>query len=184
MSEGHAHVDPSNKKIALLIAVLALTLAFSETLGKGAQTDALALNIEASNLWNFFQAKTVRMTVLRTAADEVAIGAGGTPNEAAQAQVKKWRETAERYDSEPSTGEGRKELAERAKKAEVRRDRAMAAYHHYELASAAVQIAIVMASASIIVAMNALVWVSGGLGIVGVVLSLIGFFAPTAVHLF
>jgi hypothetical protein len=44
------HIDPSNRKIALLIAVLALVLAFSETLGKGAQTAALSLNIEASNL--------------------------------------------------------------------------------------------------------------------------------------
>ena len=38
MSAGHGHIDPSNKKIALLIAVLALVLAFSETLGKAAQT--------------------------------------------------------------------------------------------------------------------------------------------------
>ena len=30
---GAGHIDPSNKKIALLIAVLAAFLAFSETLG-------------------------------------------------------------------------------------------------------------------------------------------------------
>ena len=35
-------------------------------LGKSAQTHALALNIEASDTWNFFQAKTIRQTVLRT----------------------------------------------------------------------------------------------------------------------
>ena len=58
-----------NKKIALLIAVIALFLAFSETLGKSAQTAALSSTIEASNLWNFFQAKTIRQTSLRTAAD-------------------------------------------------------------------------------------------------------------------
>ena len=62
-----------NKGVALLISVLALVLAFSETLGKGAQTNALALNIEASNLWNFFQAKTIRQTVLRTAAVPVLL---------------------------------------------------------------------------------------------------------------
>ena len=42
MSAGHGHIDPSNKKIALLIAVLALVLAFAETLGKSAQTNAEA----------------------------------------------------------------------------------------------------------------------------------------------
>ncbi len=48
---GAGHIDPSNKKVALLIAVLAAFLAFSETLGSSAQTEALSRNIEASNLW-------------------------------------------------------------------------------------------------------------------------------------
>ena len=63
------HISGSNKKIALLIAVIALFLAFSETLGKSAQTAAISDNVEASNLWAFFQAKTIRMTTLATAAD-------------------------------------------------------------------------------------------------------------------
>jgi len=71
MSGHGAHVDPSNKRVALLIALLALVLAFSETLGKSAQTAALTHNIEASNLWSFFQAKTIRMTTLRTAAESM-----------------------------------------------------------------------------------------------------------------
>ena len=71
MSEAHVHVDPSNKKVALFIAVLALVLAFAETLGKGSQTSALASHIEASDLWAFFQAKTIRQTTVRTAAEEM-----------------------------------------------------------------------------------------------------------------
>ncbi len=182
MSGGHGHVDHhSNKGIALLISILALVLAFSETLGKSAQTTALSANIEASNLWAFFQAKTIRQTVLRTAAEELAIV---VQNENARKQVEKWRETAQRHQSEPDTGEGRDQLAARAKEAEKKRDRNLAAYHHYELASAAVQIAIVLASASIITAIAALTWIAAGLGVLGVVFSAIGFFAPTAVHLF
>ena len=51
MAGGHgAHVEPHNKEIALLISILALVLAFSETLGKSAQTAALSYNIDASNL--------------------------------------------------------------------------------------------------------------------------------------
>ena len=183
MSGGHGHVDHGgNKGIALLISVLALVLAFSETLGKGAQTAALASNIEASNLWAFFQAKTIRQTVLRTAAE--GSDAFSNQNESVKKQASKWRETAARYQSEPETGEGRDQLAARAKQAEKKRDRSMAAYHHYELASAAVQIAIVLASASIITAMPALVWTAGALGFVGVAFCIIGFFFPMAVHLF
>lgn len=184
MSGAAGHVDPSNKKIALLIAMLALVLAFSETLGKAAQTSALSHNIEAANLWNFFQAKSIRMTTVRTAADALAVESGDTPPERTLKQIAKWRETADRYDSEPSTGEGRKELAARAKSAEARRDHAMAAYHQYELASGAVQIAIVLASATIITGIIALAWIAGGLGIVGIAFSLLGLLAPTAVHLF
>jgi uncharacterized protein DUF4337 len=182
MAHGHGHAEHGgSKEIALLIAVLALVLAFAETLGKSAQTAGLAYNIEASNLWAFFQAKTIRQTVLRTAAEEIE---SGNPGEAARKQAAKWKETAQRYQSEPETGEGRDQLAKRAKDAEQKRDRAMAAYHHYELASAAVQIAIVLASASIITAMTVLAWIAGGLGVVGALFCGIGFFAPTAVHLF
>jgi hypothetical protein len=182
MSAGHAHTDHhGNKEVALLISILALVLALAETLGKAAQTEGLAYNIEASNLWAFFQAKTIRQTVLRTAAEELE---AGNPGEGAKKQVAKWKEAAERYQSEPETGEGRKELAARAKEAEKKRDRSLAAHHHYELASGVVQIAIVLASAAIITTMPALVWIAGALGLVGIAFCGIGLFAPTAVHLF
>ncbi len=182
MSGHGAHVDPSNKRVALLIALLALVLAFSETLGKSAQTAALTHNIEASNLWSFFQAKTIRMTTLRTAAESMEATPG--LSDAAKGQVAKWKATATRYDSEPDTGEGRKELMARAKEQEAKRDRAMSAYHHYELASALVQIAIVLASAMIITGIAVLGWIAVALGGLGIVFSGIGFFAPTAIHLF
>ncbi|HEV7804128.1 MAG TPA: DUF4337 domain-containing protein, partial [Burkholderiales bacterium] len=181
------HVDPSNKKVALLIAVLALLLAFSETFGKSAQTEALSRNIEASNLWSFFQAKTIRMTTLRTAAEQLELQLASATGEAKQAIAKRiddWRKAASRYDSEPDTGEGRKELAQRAKAAEATRDRSLAAYHQYETASAALQIAIVLASAEVITGAGFLLWASMGLGVLGLLFTALGFFAPTAIHLF
>ncbi len=192
MSAGHghgpAHHDEGSKRIGLLIAILALVLAFAETLGKGAQTQALSLNIEASNLWTFFQAKTVRLTMMKTAAETAALELVQTTDPKAKdlidKQITGWRKTAERYDSEPETKEGRKELAARAKATEQKRDRALAAYHNYEIASGAVQIAIVLASASIITGLAVLVWIAAALGVLGVAFSLIGFFWPTAVHLF
>lgn len=184
MSGAHgAHIEPHNKEIALLISVLALVLAFSETLGKSAQTAGLAYNIEASNLWAFFQAKSIRQTSIRTQAESLQVQFGDKVPEAVTKQIETWKKTADRYQSEPETGEGRKELAERAKAAEQKRDRAMAAYHHYELSAAAVQIAIVMASASIITTMAALAWIAGGLGAIGIAFCVIGFWFPTAVHL-
>jgi hypothetical protein len=185
-SEDHGHDTPRNKRIALLIAVLALVLALSETLGNGAQTAGLSYNIEASNLWSFFQAKTVRMTTVRTASELLETELAGEQSAPVRAAIEKrieaWEKTAARYDSEPETQEGRKELATRAKAAEENRDRALAAHHTYELASAAVQIAIVLASAAIITGLMVLAWIAGALGIAGAVLTAIGTFAPTLLH--
>lgn len=186
-AEHAEHASGSNKTIALLISVIALFLAFSETLGKGAQTEALAKNVEASNLWAFFQAKSIRRTTVQTVAEHARLSLGVTQDEAAKAALQKqiddWQKTAQRYRSEPETGEGSEQLAERAKHAEHDRDLAMARYHHYEVASAAFQIGIVLASATIITGMIALAWISGLLAVGGLAFTAIGLFAPHAVHL-
>lgn len=188
--EEHAHKEGKasrNKKIAVLISVLAALLAITEAGGKSAQNASLSANIEASNLWAFFQAKTIRMTTMRTAADalEVAV-AGMVPEDKAPVVAKRigdWRAAANRYDSEPETGEGRKELAARAKSAEAVRDRALAAYHMFEYGSAALQIAIVLSSAAVVTGTLMLAYFAGGLGLLGIAFGLLGWLAPTLIHL-
>jgi hypothetical protein len=175
-----------NKKTALLISILALFLAFSEMLGKGAQTEALTLNIKSSDTWNFFQAKTVRQTAIRTAAEGAAAQSGAITDpqvkSAIDKQIEAWRATVARYDSDPKEKDGRKELRAQAEHYEHERDTALARYHHYEMASAALQIGIVLASAAVITSMTILIWAAGGLGIVGLIFMGIGLWAPHAVH--
>jgi hypothetical protein len=186
-AEHAEHVSSENRKIALLIAVIALFLALSETLGKGAQTESIARNVEASNLWAFFQAKSIRRTVVQTAADQARLNLAPAGDDAARAalqkQIEDWQKTAARYRSEPETGEGTEQLSERAKHAEEERNLATAKYHHFELASAAFQIAIVLASATIITGMIALAWISGLLAAAGLAFTALGMFAPHALHL-
>jgi hypothetical protein len=186
MSAEHgSHIDPSNKRIALLVAVLAAFLAICEMGGKSAQTEVLTQHVEAANLWTFFQAKTVRQTVLRTAAE--ALGAeykapADIPPSVAKL-IDKWQATAQRYETEPQTGEGRSELMARAKMHEQQRERARAAYHLFEYGSAAFQLAIVLAGAAALTNVMALALVSGGLGILGTLLTALGFCGPTLLHL-
>jgi hypothetical protein len=199
---GGGLLDARNKKVALLIAVIALFLAFSETLGKSAQTAAISYNVEASNLWAFFQAKTIRQTAVQVGTEilKLDLARDSDPAAAKAALAKRinsWEAIAKRYDSElmepparkevnlnPPYGEGRRELMARAIAAEKKRDTAMERYHHYEVASAAFQIGIVLASATVITGMIALTWLAAGLGLIGVAFVAIGFFAPHAVHLF
>jgi Domain of unknown function (DUF4337) len=186
-AEHAEHASGANKKIALLIAVIALCLALSETLGKGAQTGAISKNVEASNLWAFFQAKSIRRTTVQTAAEQgkliLGVASDDATKAAVQKQIEDWQRTAARYRSEPETGEGTEQLAERAKHAEHERDEATAKYHHFEIASAAFQIGIVLASATIITGIVALAWVSGILTLAGIVITALGLYSPHLLHL-
>jgi len=185
MSEGHLPAEGTNKNIAILIAVLAAFLAIAETGAKSSQTAVLTEHVEATNQWAFFQAKTVRQTVLRTAAEELEAqykDAGGMPA-AVKAQIDAWKRTVARYYSEPSTNEGRKELAASATAHAAQRERARSAYHLFEYGSAAFQLAIVLASAAAVTSVMLLAFVAGGLGLVGAALGALGFLAPTLVHL-
>lgn len=182
------HASSANKKIALLISVLALFLAFSETLGKSAQTSAITYNVAANDLWAFYQAKHIRQTILSAAGEQMQIEAARAGDPAVKARLEKtiadWKKTVARYNSDPVGKEGRKELAEKAKAAEKKRDLTMARYHYYEVASAAFQIGIVLASAEVITAIAALGWLSGLLGVIGLAFTAIGLWAPNAVSLF
>jgi ABC-type nickel/cobalt efflux system permease component RcnA len=186
-AEAAKEVAHEDRKIALVIAILALFLSFSETLGKGAQTEAISADVESANLWSFFQAKTVRLTMVRTAAEEMKLQAEAAGDPAVKAgmqkQIETWQKTAARYDSEPETNEGRKELAERAKEEQEKRDLSLAKYHHYEISSAAFQIGIVLCSAAVITGIVALVWFAGLLGVAGVAVLSLGLFAPHLVPL-
>lgn len=186
MSGGHGHVDGSNKKIALLVAILAALLAISEMGGKSSQTNALSSHIDASNTWTFFQAKTIRQTIMRTAAEE----AEATFKDSSQAlppalktQVDRWKQTAQRYETEPETNEGRRELMARAKAKEQQRDKSLAAYHMFEYGSAAFQLAIVLAGAAALTSVIWLTFLSLGLGIVGIAFTGLAFLSPTLIHL-
>lgn len=184
VTENNQPTSKINKRIALLIGILALLLAFSEIGGKNAEQDALAKNIEASNLWAFFQAKTIRGTTLRTAADAMEVELAGATDPAVRERLQKridgWKATIARYESEPETNEGRKELIVRAKAAEAKRDISSARDDKYDIVSGLLQIAIVVSSAAIITGVALLAWTGVGLGVLGLALMVIAEVAPTA----
>src|SRR5258707_2621263 len=191
--EEHGHggrgkpvAESRSKKIALLISGIALFLALAEMFGKSAQTEGISLNIKASDSWNFFQPKPIRQTTLRTAAQALALEANTVPDQARRAALLKqaddWMNTVARYESDPTEKDGRKELRAQAEAYEHQRDTYLARYHHYEFASAAYQIAIVLASAAVITGIVALVYTALRLGLIGLAFMALGFFNPHYLH--
>jgi Domain of unknown function (DUF4337) len=163
-----AHEEPHEGKsgvklIGLLISVLALLLAVSEMLGKSAQTNALGLNIEASDTWSFFQAKSIRQTSLRTSLETLKLQADPARSDV-QKQILAWQANIDRWESEPSTNEGRKELMVKAKAIEAKRDGYLEQYHAYEFASLLIQLGMVLASVTLL---TSVMFFAGGSVVLG-----------------
>jgi hypothetical protein len=184
-SEPHAHAAPTHewfrRLTAIYVGVVAMLLAIATLGGADATKEMLNANIHASDTYAFYQSKYIRQIHYQTAAEELELLATGLPelspdHTAKVAElVKRYRATATRYDSDPSTGDGKKELLARAQEWESKRDHAAAQTPNFEYAEALLQIAIVLGSVAIVAASPWLLGVSGALAILGVLLTLNGY---------
>ena len=175
--------DRFKQRAAVTIAIFAMLLAITSLGGSNAGKEAVNNNVLASNYWNFFQAKNMRQTSFGLAADELELRlAQNDPSLSPEAQAamkakaEAYRKTVARYDSEPDTREGKKELISRAKEHEALRDHALKQDPYFDYAEALLQIAIVLISVAIVADLVWLSFVGGVLGIVGALLTLNGFF--------
>ena len=154
--EGHApHADPWARRVAMLVALLAAVLAVTEIGGKQAQNAYLTHHVSLSNDWAFFQARNVR-AVVRTSEADLLASLPNTADPAIQARIKDARDNAARLRDDPQGGEGMKQLALQARQEEAARDHAEHRYHSFEYAVGALEIAIVLASVSVITGMRPL----------------------------
>ena len=112
--------DQFKTRAAVVIAFFAMCLAITGLGGSNAAKEAFNNNILASNFFSFFQAKNIRQTSYQLAADELELAWLNNPalpdeaRKAMQAKVDLYKKTVERYESEPDTKEGKKELLARA----------------------------------------------------------------------
>lgn len=174
-------VEAKDKRVALVIAILALFLALAEAGGKNAQHRSTEQNIEASDLYNFYQAKKIRASLIEAdvAQMEITRQSAADPKiqDAMDKQIATWKGMVSHYETDAK--DGAEVLQERAKQASEGRELSNHRLEHYEYASGLIQIAIVLASAAIITGISLLMWISIGLGAVGAVLMAFGYFAPT-----
>ena len=176
--EEHAHhADPSARRIAVLVSILAAVLAITEIGGKAAQNAYLTHHIAVSDDWAFYQARNVRASVRET---EVAM-LSSLPNAqdaAIQSRIKESQVFIARMRDDPNGG-GMKQLAEKAREQESERDEAAHRYHNYEYAVGGLEIGIVLASVSVVTRIRALAMGALGVGAVSAAMSL-----AVAMHLF
>lgn len=180
----HEAADRFRNRGALLVAVLAATLAIGGLGGGNATDDLIGYSIRANDAWAFYQAKNIRQTAYSLAADELEAELGRVPAEeraAAEQRLARYRATIDRYDSEPHAsgdplkGEGKKELLVQAQAHEEARDRAAEQGANFDLAEVALQLALVLASVAILAVNRSILILATFLGVIGSVLTLNGF---------
>jgi hypothetical protein len=160
----HEHGDASARSIAVLVSVLAAILALAGVGEKSAQNSYLTYHIAASDDWAFYQAKNVRALMRDTQADILeSLPTAADP--AVQARVKTAREYAARMRDDPKAHDGMKQLAEKAQQDEAARELAFHRYHWLELVVGALEIAIVLASVSVVTRIRSLALGAGAIGI-------------------
>ena len=161
----HEHADAQSRQwVAIFISTLAVILAITSMAGGNATKDMMNANIIASDTYSFYQSKVIRQTDYRLAADELAaIRASSVwlPTAAdtlINERINTYRAAIAKYESEPATGEGKKELIAKARQYESIRDHAARQDPFFDYAEALLQISIVLASASIVARRRWVLW--------------------------
>lgn len=166
---------------SMFIALLAMLLAVTSLGGNNASKEMINSNIEMADTYAFYQAKNIRQTVYKVAADELKLLALALPDGESEAakqvrtRIEAYEATVARYESEPSTNEGKKELLTRAKHHQELRDTAMKRDPYFDYAEVLLQVSIVLASVSLITGSLMILGMGHVLAVLGSLLMLNGF---------
>jgi Domain of unknown function (DUF4337) len=158
--EREAHIKD---KAGWAITVMAALLAVNTYIANGLSGDVLTNTIKANDTWNFYQSKSIKQTIAENARDDAI----------ARRDVKKVAELTariDRYESDPVTGEGKQQLMARARSLENSRDEAKKHSPWLTFSGSALQLSIVLLSASILAVSMGMFYASIGVGLVGAVL--------------
>lgn len=151
-----------------IITLFAAILALNSILDGGNSSQILSDTIEANNVWAFYQAKSIKQNLTEMRYDDAIARKDLKAAEIFKAKI-------DRYESDPKTGEGKKELMAKARAIEA--DRAVCELKSpwYGFADALFQIAIVIMAAAMITFSVRMYWISISVGILSTLLMIQGY---------
>jgi len=183
--EKDGDTQPHAKK-AIVISILALTLAFA-SLGSTKTTKILTVNnIQISNTQTIYEFRILRQLVLSTTVDllssELADAGSNKSANISAKSAKSMNEIIGRYEKQIQSIEkddgrddDKQDLQAKLNDLKDIIHNAKAKNERFEYAEAALQIAIVLVSASIIATGAFLFWGGVGLGLIGLILTINGY---------
>ena len=140
-------------KAGWVITVIAALLAINTYISSGNSSKVLNNTIKANDTWAFYQAKSIKQTLAEQSLDD-AIARGD------KEKAEKMKAKILRYESEPDSGEGKKELMAKARALESERDQIRKSGPWMTFSGMAYQLGIVLLSASILAVSMPLFWAS------------------------
>ncbi len=138
-------------KAGYVITVIAALLAVNTYISNGNSSKVLSNTIKANDTWAFYQAKSIKQTLAEMALDD-AVERKQTD------KAEKLRAKIARYESEPATGEGKRELMAKARALEAERDHVRQSGPWMTFSGMGYQLGIVLLSASILAVSMPLFW--------------------------
>jgi Domain of unknown function (DUF4337) len=152
-------------KAALIISIFAAIYSVDAFIGSQISSKILNNTIHVNDVWNFYQAKSIKQMVTEYSKD-IAIRDKDT------SKIAEMQALIDRYESDPKTGEGKKELLVKAKSIEAEIDHLKRQSPWIGLAGSIMQISIVLITASMLSAGMMMFW--GGILAQVVALAIMG----------
>ena len=178
-----AQAENFEKRISITISSVAVLLLLNSMGAGNTSSEAAFQNTVAINTYAFYQAKAVRQNDLELAANTVdtivdtAIPAINSDTKRKAKEIAAaYRIKASSYDSDPSSGEGKKELLEKARVAEAQRDSAMSRGPYFDFASLLLQLAVILFSVVLLTKKRTLLLAASGTAALGGLFTLNAFF--------
>jgi hypothetical protein len=147
-------------KAGWVITVIAGLLAVNTYIGNGISGSVLTNTIKANDTWNFYQAKSIKQSIAEGQLEDAILA--NNPKKIIELNAK-----IDRYESDPASGEGKRELMVKAQKLEAERDTAKLKGPWFTFAGTAMQLGIVLLSASILAVSMPMFWASIGVSAIG-----------------
>jgi hypothetical protein len=171
IEQAHIHGDDrSAPRVAVLIAALAAVLAVAETGEKSSQNAYMTHHVQAADYWALFQARNIRATV-QSAAASMMESLSNSADPAVRQRIDTAHADAVRLRDDPKAGTGSRQVEQLARAEERDREIDFHRYHLFEAVVGALQIAIVLASVSVVTRVP---WLAYGAAAIGGMAGLFG----------
>ena len=154
---------------AITISLFALLLAVMQLVSNGNSSKILSTTLAITDTWSFYQSKSIKQSQAEYAQED-ALRAND------KKRADELQKRIDRYESEPSTGEGKKELMAKARQLEAERTVSQKRSPWYSISITLVQIGLVLSSTAILAVSMEMLWASIACAVIASALFANGFF--------